>query len=69
METDDHRGWRERYGVANFEAHHWIAVLGVGFVLAAPFFALVQPAAGFLAIVVGMLALIFSSHVRNDAQE
>lgn len=68
METGDRRSWRERYGVDNFEAHHWIAVMGVGFILASPFFALVEPAAGFLAIVVGVLALTFSVHVRNDVQ-
>lgn len=63
---DDQRGWRERYGVADWEDRHWCAAVGVGFMLASPFFALGRAEAGGLAFVVGFIALMLAVAATPD---
>lgn len=53
--SEQKRNWQERWGVADFEAYHWITVVGLGELLLAPFLAIVQPIAGAIALTVGGL--------------
>lgn len=63
---DDQRSWQERYGVADLEAHHWCALIGIAFVLASPFFALARAEAGLMALGVGMLVFFLSAEAAGD---
>jgi hypothetical protein len=62
----DQRSWQDRWGVAELEFHHCVALVGIGFILLSPFFALVRGEAGLLAFVVGMLAFFGAAHTAPD---
>lgn len=63
---DDQRRWQERWGVADLEFHHAVALIGIGFILISPFFALVRGEAGAIALAVGLLAFFVAAHTAPD---
>lgn len=66
---DEQRSWQERYGVADLELRHWGALVGMAFVVASPFFALVRGEAGMLAFGVGLLVFFVSANAVPDDDE
>ncbi len=56
----EQRSWQERWGVDELEFRHWCALIGAGFIVASPFFALARGEAGLLAFAVGVLAIFLA---------
>ena len=66
---DDQRGWQERYGVDDWEVHHWVAVLAIASVCASPFIAIVRGEAGLLFFAAGVLAFFLAAHAAPDKNQ
>ena len=49
--------------------HHWVFLVGVGFMAASPFLALVSGVSGWLAFLVGLLAVFAAAHTAPDNDE